>query len=185
MSTLEGNNTQQQKLMAGKQYNASTNRKFGNDISNKTLKVAAGNAKKKNTTATSTAQRKPLANAANRERKGDNRNGIAAASSIAAPDSLANLPGSTKSVASSKCDKSTKTTLATAPKPKNHPGLQYQYTGPVDDIDKREKDDPLMVTAYVQGMYEHNREQRATHVRQTHGHGESASSQQDDSGHPN
>lgn len=35
--------------------------------------------------------------------------------------------------------------------------ISYQYTGQLDDIDKRDKDDPLCVTDYVQDMYEHFR----------------------------
>lgn len=33
----------------------------------------------------------------------------------------------------------------------------YQYTGPADDIDFRDKDDPLCATEYVQEMYSHFR----------------------------
>uniref|UniRef100_A0A7S3Q0F9 Cyclin N-terminal domain-containing protein n=2 Tax=Chaetoceros debilis TaxID=122233 RepID=A0A7S3Q0F9_9STRA len=35
------------------------------------------------------------------------------------------------------------------------PEGSYQYTGTVDDIDERDKNDPLCVTSYVQDMYEH------------------------------
>lgn len=81
---------------------------------------------------------------------------------VTAPDSLANLPGSTKSgllpsdtgavipfnVASSN-------TLA-APKeqPEQNDALSgYQYTGKVDNFDEDDKDDPLMATAYVDEIY--------------------------------
>jgi len=33
----------------------------------------------------------------------------------------------------------------------------YQYSGPADDIDERDSDDPLCATSYVQEMYEHFR----------------------------
>lgn len=35
----------------------------------------------------------------------------------------------------------------------------YQMTGNADNIDERDRDDPLCATAYVQEMYEHFREQ--------------------------
>ncbi len=35
------------------------------------------------------------------------------------------------------------------------PELSYQYTGHVDNIDERDRNDPLCVTGYVQDMYEH------------------------------
>lgn len=39
------------------------------------------------------------------------------------------------------------------------PGISssYQYSGPPDDIDDRDADDPLCATSYVQDMYEHFR----------------------------
>ena len=33
----------------------------------------------------------------------------------------------------------------------------YQYIGQLDDIDKRDADDPLCATGYVQDMYKHFR----------------------------
>jgi len=36
--------------------------------------------------------------------------------------------------------------------------LSYQHSGQVDNIDERDRDDPLCVTDYVQDMYEHFRE---------------------------
>ena len=42
----------------------------------------------------------------------------------------------------------------------------YQYSGPADNIDERDTDDPLCVTSYVQDMYEHFRSKEiATSVR--------------------
>lgn len=42
----------------------------------------------------------------------------------------------------------------------------YQYTGPADDIDLRDKDDPLCATEYVQDMYRHFRDKElVTSVR--------------------
>jgi len=42
----------------------------------------------------------------------------------------------------------------------------YQYSGPADDIDERDTDDPLCVTSYVQDMYEHFRtKEGSTSVR--------------------
>mmetsp|Transcript_27452 Transcript_27452/g.39311 ORF Transcript_27452/g.39311 Transcript_27452/m.39311 type:complete len:380 (-) Transcript_27452:246-1385(-) len=42
----------------------------------------------------------------------------------------------------------------------------YQYSGPADDIDERDTDDPLCVTSYVQDMYEHFRtKESSTSVR--------------------
>jgi Cyclin, N-terminal domain len=42
----------------------------------------------------------------------------------------------------------------------------YQVTGNVDDIDERDKDDPLCATAYVSDMYDHYREKETiTSVR--------------------
>jgi hypothetical protein len=38
----------------------------------------------------------------------------------------------------------------------------YQYSGPADKIDERDKDDPLCVTSYVQDMYGHFRSKEAT-----------------------
>ena len=38
----------------------------------------------------------------------------------------------------------------------------YQYSGPADKIDERDKDDPLCVTGYVQDMYGHFRSKEAT-----------------------
>jgi hypothetical protein len=38
----------------------------------------------------------------------------------------------------------------------------YQYSGPADNIDERDTDDPLCVTSYVQDMYEHFRSKEAT-----------------------
>jgi len=47
------------------------------------------------------------------------------------------------------------------PKPKG-----YQYSGQVDDIDERDSDEPLCVTAYVRDMYKHYREnENSTSVR--------------------
>mmetsp|Transcript_15918 Transcript_15918/g.34458 ORF Transcript_15918/g.34458 Transcript_15918/m.34458 type:complete len:376 (+) Transcript_15918:240-1367(+) len=42
----------------------------------------------------------------------------------------------------------------------------YQYSGPADDIDERDSDDPLCATSYVQEMYEHFRlKEASTSVR--------------------
>ena len=42
----------------------------------------------------------------------------------------------------------------------------YQYSGPADNIDERDTDDPLCVTSYVQDMYEHFRsKESSTSVR--------------------
>ena len=42
----------------------------------------------------------------------------------------------------------------------------YQYSGPPDNIDERDTDDPLCVTSYVQDMYEHFRtKESSTSVR--------------------
>mmetsp|Transcript_42483 Transcript_42483/g.89195 ORF Transcript_42483/g.89195 Transcript_42483/m.89195 type:complete len:374 (-) Transcript_42483:281-1402(-) len=42
----------------------------------------------------------------------------------------------------------------------------YQYSGPADDIDERDSDDPLCATSYVQDMYEHFRSKEvSTSVR--------------------
>lgn len=42
----------------------------------------------------------------------------------------------------------------------------YQYSGPPDDIDERDSDDPLCATSYVQDMYEHFRlKEASTSVR--------------------
>lgn len=42
----------------------------------------------------------------------------------------------------------------------------YQYSGPPDNIDERDTDDPLCVTSYVQDMYEHFRtKEGSTSVR--------------------
>lgn len=42
----------------------------------------------------------------------------------------------------------------------------YQYSGPPDDIDERDSDDPLCATSYVQDMYEHFRiKEPSTSVR--------------------
>jgi hypothetical protein len=44
--------------------------------------------------------------------------------------------------------------------------LSYQYSGPADDIDERDSEDPLCVTSYVQDMYEHFRQKEvSTSVR--------------------
>ena len=44
--------------------------------------------------------------------------------------------------------------------------LSYQYSGPADDIDERDSEDPLCATTYVQGMYEHFRsKETSTSVR--------------------
>jgi hypothetical protein len=44
----------------------------------------------------------------------------------------------------------------------------YQFTGQLDDIDKRDHDDPLCVTSYVQEMYEHFRtKESSTSVKPT------------------
>ena len=46
------------------------------------------------------------------------------------------------------------------------PGNSYQYSGPADDIDERDSDDPLCATSYVQEMYEHFRsKETSTSVR--------------------
>mmetsp|Transcript_11938 Transcript_11938/g.25856 ORF Transcript_11938/g.25856 Transcript_11938/m.25856 type:complete len:375 (+) Transcript_11938:242-1366(+) len=46
------------------------------------------------------------------------------------------------------------------------PGSSYQYSGPADDIDERDSDDPLCATSYVQDMYEHFRSKEvSTSVR--------------------
>eukprot|EP00584_Thalassiosira_punctigera_P019027 CAMPEP_0172574314 /NCGR_PEP_ID=MMETSP1067-20121228/136639_1 /TAXON_ID=265564 ORGANISM="Thalassiosira punctigera, Strain Tpunct2005C2" /NCGR_SAMPLE_ID=MMETSP1067 /ASSEMBLY_ACC=CAM_ASM_000444 /LENGTH=404 /DNA_ID=CAMNT_0013366937 /DNA_START=264 /DNA_END=1479 /DNA_ORIENTATION=+ len=42
------------------------------------------------------------------------------------------------------------------------PGNRYQYSGPADDIDERDSDDPLCVTSYVQDMYEQFRSKEAS-----------------------
>jgi len=42
------------------------------------------------------------------------------------------------------------------------PGNSYQYSGPADDIDEHDSDDPLCVTSYVQDMYEHFRSKEAS-----------------------
>jgi len=39
----------------------------------------------------------------------------------------------------------------------NPTSTAYQYSGPADDIDERDSDDPLCATSYVQEMYEHFR----------------------------
>lgn len=45
----------------------------------------------------------------------------------------------------------------------------YQYTGKVDDIDEKTKDDPLAVSEYAEEMYEHFRKQEAqNYVRPTY-----------------
>jgi len=45
----------------------------------------------------------------------------------------------------------------------------YQYTGAVDDIDERNKDDPLMATAYVKEMYSmHSEREINTSVKPTY-----------------
>lgn len=46
--------------------------------------------------------------------------------------------------------------------PAGDPLSGYQYSGPADDIDERDTDDPLCVTSYVQDMYEHFRSKEAT-----------------------
>jgi len=58
---------------------------------------------------------------------------------------------------------------------KNDPALEsnnantYQCTGQLDDIDKRDTDDPLCVTDYVHDMYEHFRATEAgTSVKPTY-----------------
>ena len=44
--------------------------------------------------------------------------------------------------------------------------LSYQYSGPADDIDARDSDDPLCATSYVQDMYEHFRlKEQSTSIR--------------------
>ncbi len=44
--------------------------------------------------------------------------------------------------------------------------LSYQYSGPADDIDERDVEDPLCATTYVQDMYEHFRlKEMSTSVR--------------------
>lgn len=44
--------------------------------------------------------------------------------------------------------------------------LSYQYSGPADDIDERDSEDPLCATTYVQDMYEHFRsKEMSTSVR--------------------
>jgi hypothetical protein len=48
----------------------------------------------------------------------------------------------------------------------NHELQSYQYSGPADDIDERDSDDPLCATSYVQDMYEHFRsKETSTSVR--------------------
>jgi len=48
----------------------------------------------------------------------------------------------------------------------NHELQSYQYSGPADDIDERDSDDPLCATSYVQDMYEHFRsKEMSTSVR--------------------
>ena len=50
--------------------------------------------------------------------------------------------------------------------PGNNNGMGYQYSGPADDIDERDADDPLCATSYVQDMYEHFRSKEvSTSVR--------------------
>ena len=44
----------------------------------------------------------------------------------------------------------------------NNPLSSYQYSGPADDIDERDSDDPLCATSYVQDMYEHFRSKEAS-----------------------
>lgn len=47
-----------------------------------------------------------------------------------------------------------------------NPSVSYQYSGPADDIDERDSDDPLCATSYVQDMYEHFRSKEvSTSVR--------------------
>jgi len=48
-------------------------------------------------------------------------------------------------------------TAAAASDSYNPNSTAYQYSGPADDIDERDSDDPLCVTDYVQEMYEHFR----------------------------
>ena len=53
-----------------------------------------------------------------------------------------------------------------APTFDNNSLLSYQYSGPADDIDERDSDDPLCATSYVQDMYEHFRsKEMSTSVR--------------------
>lgn len=48
----------------------------------------------------------------------------------------------------------------------NYDFTSYQYSGPADDIDERDADDPLCATSYVQDMYEHFRSKElSTSVR--------------------
>ena len=62
---------------------------------------------------------------------------------------------------------------ALAPPPQAAPQIfdnnslqSYQYSGPADDIDERDSDDPLCATSYVQDMYEHFRsKEMSTSVR--------------------
>lgn len=59
----------------------------------------------------------------------------------------------------------TESTTSTAPIPDSYNGLGYQFGIP-DNIDDRDAEDPLCVTAYVQDMYCHFREKEAaTSVR--------------------
>ncbi len=47
-----------------------------------------------------------------------------------------------------------------------HSSSGYQHSGPADNVDERDIDDPLCVTSYVQDMYEHFRSKEiATSVR--------------------
>ena len=49
------------------------------------------------------------------------------------------------------------------------PRNSYQYSGPADDIDERDSDDPLCVTSYAQGMYDHFRSREVfTSVQPVH-----------------
>ena len=53
-----------------------------------------------------------------------------------------------------------------APTFDNNSLQSYQYSGPADDIDERDSDDPLCATSYVQDMYEHFRsKEMSTSVR--------------------
>eukprot|EP00562_Extubocellulus_spinifer_P024560 CAMPEP_0178660692 /NCGR_PEP_ID=MMETSP0698-20121128/27282_1 /TAXON_ID=265572 /ORGANISM="Extubocellulus spinifer, Strain CCMP396" /LENGTH=425 /DNA_ID=CAMNT_0020303409 /DNA_START=336 /DNA_END=1613 /DNA_ORIENTATION=- len=74
-----------------------------------------------------------------------------------APDSLANLPGSTKSgVLPSDVGAVLFSTTLAAPKeqPEQDDTLSgYQYTGKVDNFDEDDKDDPLATTAYAEEIY--------------------------------